>query len=121
MNVPILNLITIRCMDPERSVKFYELLGLTFIKEKHGEKGVEHYSAKIPEGTIFEIYPETELSAPTTGVLLGFKIDDLEELSKILEDNDVSILSPMKDTPWGKRLIVADPDHHTLQLFQNES
>jgi len=53
-----LNLLVLRCKNIEVSRKFYEELGLKFIKEKHG-KGVEHYSAYIGE-LVLELYPLQE-------------------------------------------------------------
>ena len=49
-----LNLVVLRSPDVERAKRFYELLGLTFAKHRHGS-GPEHYASE--DGPlVFEIY-----------------------------------------------------------------
>ena len=72
-----INLIVLRCNDIEKSKKFYEMLGLTFKKEKHGN-GPVHYSANIND-LVLELYP-----SPAELVLdnyrLSFSHSSLQEL-----------------------------------------
>ncbi len=72
-----LNLLVLRCTNIETSKNFYELLGLKFVKEKHG-KGVEHYATCI-EGLVFEIYP-LNLGETPCNTRLGFSVQSLESL-----------------------------------------
>ncbi len=52
-----LNLVVIRASNLKRAVAFYRLLGLDFIKHRHGN-GLEHFACDL--GTVvFEIYPRT--------------------------------------------------------------
>ena len=60
------NLLVIRSADVEQAVKFYEALGLTFLKHRHGS-GPEHFACEA-EGFVFEIYPLGEGKAPTSSV-----------------------------------------------------
>jgi len=76
-----LNLLVLRCENIEASRKFYEQLGLIFVKEKHG-KGVEHYSSCL-ESLVFEIYPLAKGESPCNS-RLGFSIQSIRSLiSKI--------------------------------------
>lgn len=53
---------------------FYAGLGLEFTRERHGEKGLEHYAAALDGGGVFEIYPATP--ARVTGALrIGLYVD----------------------------------------------
>ncbi len=63
-----LNLLVLRCKNVEITKAFYEKLGLTFIKEKHG-KGVEHYSTYVG-ALVLELYPlkeDTEIEQSRLG------------------------------------------------------
>lgn len=77
-----LNLLVLRCENIETSKKFYEQLGLKFVKEKHG-KGVEHYSSCI-ESLVFEIYPIAKGEVPCNS-RLGFSIQHIEQLIAKIE------------------------------------
>ncbi|WP_342753405.1 VOC family protein [Prosthecobacter debontii] len=50
-----LNLVVVRVADLERAQKFYEGLGLQFVRHRHGQ-GPEHLSAEIGDA-VFELYP----------------------------------------------------------------
>ncbi|MCK0472476.1 hypothetical protein [Halalkalibacter sp. APA_J-10(15)] len=49
-----INLVVISSLNIEKSVTFYEALGLIFKKEQHGN-GPEHYACEIGN-LVFEIY-----------------------------------------------------------------
>lgn len=78
--------IVLRCADIEASRAFYEKLGLSFKKERHG-KGFEHYSA-YAGGCVLELYP----GSGTSGLRLGLMI------------------------PSGIRGLYVDPDGHHIDV-----
>lgn len=51
------NLYVLRAHDPEKTLAFFQGLGLHFVREQHGE-GPVHYSCEM-SGKVFEIYPRT--------------------------------------------------------------
>jgi lactoylglutathione lyase len=108
------NLIVIRSVNLERSVKFYEQLGLTFVKHRHG-KGLEHFSSTIGPVT-FEIYPQTLQSASTAGTRLGFQVGDVNAIMTKLDAAAVITLPILSE--WGFRAVVVDPDGHRVELTQ---
>jgi len=115
-HIPRLNLIAIRSSHPELSVQFYELLGLTFEKECHG-KGPEHYSSQ--NGSyVFEIYPSGVTQQAENVVRIGFCIENLNELSNTLKQSGVVFLAPPKDSPWGRRMVVLDPDKNRVEIIE---
>jgi len=76
MNDIQLNLIVIRASNLERSAAFYRLLGLDFVKHRHG-KGLEHLACEL--GTVvFEIYPRTSEVDSTTASCLGFRVASVD-------------------------------------------
>ena len=80
-----ISLLVIRCKDIEVSKSFYETLGLSFIKEKHGN-GPTHYSCEH-EGCVFELYPNRG-EAPKDNNRLGFVVSDLAQVIDKLATTD---------------------------------
>jgi lactoylglutathione lyase len=113
-----LNLIVIRSLDLERSVNFYQMLGLSFIKHRHGS-GLEHFSSQVEQLT-FEIYPHTAKAESTTGTRLGFRVLDLDEIVIKLQQEGVSIILQPTSSEWGRRAVVIDPDRHRVELTQGK-
>ena len=101
------SLLVIRCQDIETSKAFYEALGLTFSKEKHGG-GAEHYSSEI-EGFVFEIYPSSSTKAQDN-TRLGFEVPDLQVRLPNLE------ISETYEFEGKKVYILIDPDGRKIEL-----
>jgi lactoylglutathione lyase len=111
---PHLNLVVLRSPDIHRAAKFYSALGLLFTAHSHGS-GPEHCSSEV-SGLVFEIYPATTKSAPTTGTRIGFNVDSVDELIPLLTQAGAQIVSPPSDSEWGRRAVVRDIDGHTVEL-----
>jgi lactoylglutathione lyase len=115
MNEITLNLVVLRSRDLERAVAFYSKLGLRFVKHRHGN-GPEHFAAEWPGG-VFELYPLSADSPPTTGTRVGFRVNSVDAALAALQDQ-VAVVTPAKDSEWGRRAVVADPDGHRVELLQ---
>ena len=113
MNQIALNLIVIRVEDLTRSKKFYEILGINFSCEQHG-KGEKHLSAVL-SGIVFEIYPRSN-NIDTSGVRLGFRVFSVDKVIEKLQRIATVIVSPAKNSEWGRRAVVLDPDGHKIEL-----
>jgi lactoylglutathione lyase len=113
-----LNLVVIRSSDIEKSVLFYQQLGLNFSRHQHGN-GLEHFASE-DICIIFEIYPCTSETEKTTATRLGFQVDSVDAIIQELEQSGTTIISYPKDSPWGRRAIVIDPDGHKIELKQPE-
>ena len=111
---PVPNLLVIRSPDIDRAVTFYETIGMLFERHSHG-KGPEHYASETC-GFVFEIYPQRNESANTTKTRLGFNVNSVEHVLALLESLDVEVVSPAKDSQWGRRAVVRDLDGHTVEL-----
>src|SRR5437867_2420448 len=116
MSQPALNLLVIRSPDIDRSARFYQLLGLIFTKHAHGT-GPEHYAAELGSAA-FEIYPSRDDTDSTTSTRLGFRVTNLDQTVPALQQSGAKIVSPPKDTPFGRRAVVDDPDGHRVELTQ---
>ncbi len=115
VNKLICNLLVIRSPNIHRAVEFYKSMGMNFVLHSHG-KGPEHYAAELP-GFVFEIYPETKDSVPTTGTRIGFCVTELDGVVKSLSEVGGQIVSAAKQSPWGRRAVVRDLDGHTIELL----
>jgi len=102
-----ISLLVIRCKDIDVSKNFYELLGLSFVKEKHG-MGPEHYSCGH-DGCVFELYPNKG-EAPKDNNRLGFTVLDA---SKTITQLNVIDTYEYND----KTIYVAiDPDGRKIEI-----
>ncbi|MDQ0229031.1 VOC family protein [Metabacillus malikii] len=110
-----LNLVVIRVSNLEKSVAFYQTLGLHFIKEKHGD-GPEHYACEL-EQLVFEIYPSQKDSIDHT-LRLGFQVDNIEMIMKKFSSSGDIVVSPPTVSQWGKRAVLRDPDGYKVELLE---
>ena len=111
-----LNLVVLRTPDLARAVEFYSRLGLQFAKHRHGQ-GTEHFAAELGD-SVFEIYPQAADGPSTLGTRIGFRVSSVDEIVAALGDVPGAIVSPAKDSEWGRRAVLADPDGHRVELVQ---
>lgn len=99
----------------------YRALGFIFTEEQHGS-GPIHHSCDLG-GTILEIYPGTEGGAPdrraSGATALGFRVISLDATLLSLQQLGTSVLTQSKDSPWGRRAVVADPDGRAIEISQS--
>ena len=116
MNHVALNLIVLRSPDMPRAAEFYSRLGLHFTRHQHGS-GPEHFAAELGSG-VFELYPQSPDGPSTLGTRIGFSVPSLDSAIAALSEYPAAIISPPKDSEWGRRAVVADPDGHRVELLQ---
>ena len=102
-----------------RASAFYSRLGLEFSQHQHGS-GPEHFAAELGSG-VFEIYPLSPNGPSTLGTRIGFSVPSLDSTIAALADCPEAILSPPKDSEWGRRAVIADPDGHRIELLQQST
>ena len=113
--MPSLNLIVIRCGNLDRACHFYTALGLELRHEQHGD-GPEHYSADLG-GITFEIHPLGN-SPITIATRLGLRVDSVDDAVNAAQSAGGALVAAAKQTPWGYRAIIADPEGHRIELTQ---
>ncbi|WP_101757340.1 VOC family protein [Oceanicoccus sp. KOV_DT_Chl] len=104
-----ISLLVIRCKDIEVSKGFYQLLGLSFVKEKHGN-GPAHYSCEH-DGIVFELYPNNGES-PQDNNRLGFKVSDLATTIK-----NVTVTSSY-EFEGNTIYVLTDPDGRKVEISE---
>jgi lactoylglutathione lyase len=118
MNKVTLNLVVVRSPDIVRAAAFYTRLGLQFTLHQHG-KGAEHFAAELPGG-VFELYTQTADSPTTLGTRIGFSVPSVDAAITALTDYPSAIVSVPKDSEWGRRAVIADPDGHQVELIESK-
>ena len=99
---------------------FYQTLGFGFAQEQHGS-GPVHHSSEIG-GTVVEIYPGSEGRAPDRraggSTMLGFRVASVDAVLAALQQLGTPVVTPPKDSQWGRRAMVADPDGRAVEISQ---
>jgi catechol 2,3-dioxygenase-like lactoylglutathione lyase family enzyme len=106
-----LNLLVLRTNKLEDLKAFYSTLGARFVSERHGS-GPNHYSARLGD-LVLELYPTPDGTLPDPGLRIGLTVDDLHGALRSLGQ----AVTP-RQTPWGLRAVVRDPDGRAVELCQ---
>ena len=126
----MLNLIVMYSSNIEVSKAFYENVGLTFEKHKHGN-GPEHYAATDKQGSVIEIYPTNGVPVnhlKPGDVAVGFGVPSITDfLLKIGFSGDQShifgsvkmVVAP-RQTEFGFWCVMRDPDGRSLHLTEKQ-
>jgi len=108
-----LNLLVLRTFRMEELRRFYSSLGAQFESERHGN-GPDHYAATLSDDLVLEIYPAPDGVTPDSGLRLGLSVDDIGETLRSLGQG-----STPRQTQWGLRAVVRDPDGRAVELLQS--
>ncbi|HLQ43762.1 MAG TPA: VOC family protein [Planctomycetaceae bacterium] len=112
---PELNLVVVYSKNLEAARDFYASLGLSFQSEQHGT-GPQHYAATLG-AAVFEIYPSR--NGERNGELrIGFQVESVDGVVQRLRERQITILSEPRDSAWGRRAVVEDPDGNRVELTQ---
>ena len=115
MNTPRVNLLVLRVADIDRAADFYRLLGFEFLKHAHGA-GPLHYASE-GGGFVFELYPATAEQGVSSSTRIGFAVANVDDAAaKLGAFPGARVVTPPKNTEWGRRAVVADPDGHRIEL-----
>lgn len=99
----------------QKSISFYtEVLKLK-VKSQTPD-WVEFFN----QGTVLALHPvkNKKLLKHGHGILVGFTVDDFENTFTYLKDKDVKFFKKPKDEPFGRHMIVKDPDGHLISIVQ---
>ncbi|MEM4145798.1 MAG: VOC family protein [Candidatus Nitrosocaldus sp.] len=109
--------------DLERAVEFYrDDLGLPLQNTTRdtaeffasGTRIVIKGNSKVEQGTT----TTATTSTPRPGILLGFTIQNIDELCELLKKKGVRFLKEPRDEAFGRHAIILDPDGHMISLAQ---
>jgi hypothetical protein len=112
-----LKTLVLRTTRLEKLRRFYYTLGVDFTEEQHGT-GPVHFAGSLG-GVLLELYPladESDAIDPTTR--LGLSVQGLDDLVLALGWTGAPVVSHARQTKWGKRAIVRDPDGRVVELYE---
>ena len=99
----------------KKSIKFYkDTLGLP-IKTKSAD-----WTEFFSDGTVLALHPAKKKYKLRAGpnMLLGFMVNDLDDLIKQLKRKKVKFFKKSKEESFGKHAIILDPDGHLISIVQ---
>jgi predicted enzyme related to lactoylglutathione lyase len=105
--------ITINVNDLDKSILFYESIGLT-IKNRWGN----YYAQMTAPGIVIGLHPANEinLTGNSGNVSIGFTVDDFEDSKSSLQK--LSIKTTDRQEAGGQFLHFTDPDGTALYLIK---
>ena len=109
-----LNQITIPVLDVERSVAFYEILGLKLIV-----KALPHYARfQCMEGDSTFSLHRVDVLPNGNGVWIYFEVHNLDEQVSKLISNGIAFEELPTDKPWlWRESRLKDPDNNQLIIY----
>ena len=113
---PSFSLLVIKTHQLEPLRRFYETIGIAFTEEQHG-KGPVHFAGQVGE-MVLEIYPLSTNAEADTTTRLGFQVPALDAVLDGLTTQGAKVVTAAKETPWGYRAVVLDPDGRSVELSQ---
>jgi catechol 2,3-dioxygenase-like lactoylglutathione lyase family enzyme len=111
-----LNLVVLYVADLERSRRFYEAIGLTFVQERH-RNGPVHFACQTGD-MVFELYSRRvgdKNHASSAPVTLGFQVSSLAAALEGLRSAGISGASLNADRS-AQLVRLVDPDGHAVFL-----
>ena len=106
--------LVLRVADIEVSRRFYSMLGLEFVTEKHGA-GPTHYACEIGS-TVLELYPQGR--HPKSFVRLGIEVESASESAAALRAAGWGDCAQFEE--MSRRVTVTDPDGNEIDLVERE-
>lgn len=109
-----LNQITVPVIDVERSIRFYETLGLRLIV-----KALPHYARfECPEGySTFSLH-QVETLPTGEGIWIYFEVQRLDDYIKTLIEKKITIDEMPNDKSWlWRESRLKDPDNNQIIIY----
>lgn len=106
--------VALRCADLEASTAFYELVGLVFVEEQHGN-GPRHLSSEI-DGVVVELYPATATGDRADLATIGLIVPDLDEVEQRLQEGGHSTQRAADQAT----VVTSDPDGRRVRITKVE-
>ena len=99
----------------EKSVTFYRnILGM---KIKHESPDWVEFVNESGR-TVLALHPKRTKSIGSPNMLVGFNVNDIENVCKQLEEKSVKFYKKLKEESFGKHAIIEDPDGHLISIVE---
>ena len=109
-----LNQITVPVLDVEKSIAFYEMLGLKLIV-----KALPHYARfECPEGNSTFSLHQVENLPGGEGVWIYFEVQNLDEYITAILEKGIIVEELPNDKPWlWRESRLKDPDNNQIIIY----
>ena len=108
--------------DMERSVKFYrDVLELPVKIQSQDWTEFFHKDTTIALHPVKKRTKSPRENGAEKSVLVGFMVNDLDSIVKILRERSVKFFKSPTEEPFGKHTIVEDPDGHLISIAEIKS
>jgi predicted enzyme related to lactoylglutathione lyase len=111
-----LKLLVLKTGQVDRLRAFYAALGVELSEERHGG-GPVHYAGRVGE-VVLEVYPLPAGATADSTTRVGFVVGNVAAVVQAIRDAGAEIASEPKQTAWGLRAVVCDPDGRAVELYQ---
>lgn len=103
-------------------LEFYSRIGIPLEPDTHKRDAthIAHYEADIDgiHYAVFEKDSSTDDEGNEAATLVGFAVEDIAATLQLLNDLNPKVKKPLEETPWGKRIVILDPDGRSVELYQ---
>lgn len=105
--------------DPERTAKFYGVLGFEIMKSEDVVRiKLGDFTLAFMDEKKVQIANEAGLEPKGLGVFTYVEVDDVDAHFKLVTERGVHTSSEPQDWPWGKReFAVKDPDGYKIVFY----
>ena len=100
----------------EKSIKFYSDMLELPIKSRSSD-----WTEFFNNDTVLALHPsprKKKMLKTGSGMLIGFEVTDLDSVIKRLKEKRVKFFKRLKEEPFGKHVIVEDPDGHLISIAE---
>lgn len=112
-----MSLLVLRCQNIAETRSFYEMLGLSFQEEKHGN-GPTHYSTVLDGGLVMELYPSSTSAVDNTRI--GLYVPVLDDVITLLHKRGIAV-GNRQTFGSSTFVVIQDPDGRKVELVERHS
>jgi lactoylglutathione lyase len=99
----------------EKSVTFYrDILGMKIKDESPDWVEFVNESGRA----VLALHPKRTKSSGSPNMLVGFNVNDIENVCKQLEEKSVKFYKTLTEESFGKHAIIEDPDGHLISIAE---
>ena len=99
----------------EKSVTFYrDILGMKIKDESPDWVEFVNESGRA----VLALHPKKTKSSGSSNMLVGFNVNDIENVCKQLEEKSVKFYKKLTEESFGKHAIIEDPDGHLISIAE---
>ncbi len=99
----------------QKSVTFYrDVLGMKIKQESPDWVEFVNESGRAVLG----LHPKRTKSSGPANMLVGFNVNDIENVCKQLEEKSVKFYKKLTEESFGKHAIIEDPDGHLISIAE---